>query len=57
MRSDFRKNIYPDLFTNNSKNIPSPMREGIEGRGYLLAITLSPTLSRPGRGDFLFFIS
>jgi hypothetical protein len=35
------------------KIFPLPWREGIEGRGYLLTITLSP----PGRGDFLFFIS
>jgi hypothetical protein len=29
---------------------PRPWREGIEGRGYLLTITLSPSLSRSGRG-------
>jgi hypothetical protein len=39
------------------KIFPRPWREGIEGRGYLLTITLSPTLSRSGRGGFLFFIS
>jgi len=29
------------------KNIPPPLAGGDRGEGYLLTITLSPTLSRP----------
>jgi hypothetical protein len=39
------------------KNNPLPWREGIEGRGCFFTITLTPTLSRPGRGNFFLFIS
>jgi len=38
------------------KIFPLPWREGIEGRGYLLVITLSPTLSRE-RGFFILHFS
>jgi hypothetical protein len=42
----------PDLVTENAKNYPLPWREGMEGRGILFSITLTPTLSHQGRGFF-----
>jgi len=45
----------PNLFRDSAKNIPPPLGGGDRGDGdVFFIITLSPTLSRLGRGELLF---